>query len=142
MLFLKYYADVVCSNMLKDVRTAAGLGSPPGCEIINAIIKRKVNFKETEWPKFNCELKQIVAEQREETIRALSGQGRYRLCKLYDHFKVDPHKWVQMTPEQRRAHLKRFDSAPLRLMSGTTCRSSACQHMTSESTLSIEQLHG
>ena len=77
--FSKYYADVVCYNMLKDLRTTAGLGSPPAkfttnrSESINAVVKRKVNFKETEWPEFNKQLRQIVTEQREETIRALSG---------------------------------------------------------------------
>ena len=86
--------------MLNDLQTAAGLGNPPskfttnGSESINAVVKRKVNFKETEWPEFNNEMKQIVCGQREETIRALSGRGRYRLCKPYEHLKVDPLKWI------------------------------------------------
>ena len=144
--FLKYYADVVCYNMLKDLRTVAGLGSPPakfttnGSESINALVKRKVNFKETEWPEFNSEMKQIVGGQREETIRALSGRGRYRLCKPYDHLKVDPLKWVHMTPEQRKAHLKIFDSAALRIVSGTMHRSHVRQQTTCETTLSLEHI--
>ena len=62
----KNYVDIVCYNMLKDLRVSAGLGDPPSIfttnssESINAVVKRKVNFKETEWPQFNQELKQIV----------------------------------------------------------------------------------
>lgn len=65
--FSKYYADVVCHNVLKDLRTAAGLGNPPSIfttnssESINAAMKRKVDFKQTEWPEFNRELKEIIS---------------------------------------------------------------------------------
>ena len=116
----KNYADIVCYNMLKDLRVSAGLGDPPSIfttnssESINAVVKRKVNFKETEWPQFNQELKQIVNEMHEESIRALSGRGQYRLSKPYLHLQVDPNKWAKMTSEQRREHVKRFESAALR----------------------------
>ena len=119
--FKKYYANIVRFNMLKDLRIAVGLGNPPAIfttnssESINAVVKRKVNFKETEWPKFNQQLKQIVNEMHEEGIRALSGRGCYRLCKLYKHLQVDPSRWVQMTADQRRALVKRFDLAPLQV---------------------------
>ena len=105
--------------MLKDLRVSAGLGDPPSIfttnssESINAVVKRKVNFKETEWPQFNQELKQIVNEMHEESIRALSGRGQYRLSKPYLHLQVDPSKWAKMTSEQRREHVKRFESAAL-----------------------------
>ena len=42
--FCKHYSDVICYNTLKDLRTAAGLGSPPamfttnGSESINAVL--------------------------------------------------------------------------------------------------------
>lgn len=119
--FSKYYANTVRLNMLKDLRITVGLGNPPAIfttnssESINAMIKRKVNFKETEWPKFNQELKQIVNVMHEEGIRALSGRGCYRLCKPYKHLQVDPSRWAQMTADQRRALVKQFDSAPLQV---------------------------
>ena len=83
-------------------------------ESINAVVKRKVNFKETEWPQFNQELKQIVNEMHEESICALSGHGQYRLSKPYLHLQVDPSKWAKMTSEQRREHvsLLLFDLTP------------------------------
>ena len=74
--FSKFYADVVRHNMLKDVRIAVGLGNPPAIfttnsnESINAVLKRKMDFKQTEWPKFNHGMKQLVNGHREE--RSLS----------------------------------------------------------------------
>ena len=106
--------------MLKNLRVSARLGNPPsifttnGSESINALLKRKVSFTETEWPKFNQELKQIVNEMHEESIRSLSGRGQYKLCKAYQHLQVDPSKWVKMTTEQRKEHVKRFESAAVR----------------------------
>ena len=56
--FSKYYKDVLKFNMRRDVRESAGLGSPPvyfttnAAESINATLKRKVDYKESEWPEF------------------------------------------------------------------------------------------
>ena len=50
---------------------------------MNAMIKRKVDYKQSEWPKFNEEMKQLVGQQREEIIRALSGRGQYRLLPQF-----------------------------------------------------------
>ena len=118
--FNKYYANVVRHSMLKDMRISAGLGNPPSIfttnssESINAVVKRKVHFKETEWPQFNQELKKIVNEMHQECIRAISGRGEYKLCKSYQHLQVDPSKWSKMTPQQRQEHVRRFQSAALR----------------------------
>ena len=68
--------------MRRDVREAAGLGSPPSTfttsasESMNAELKRKVNYKESEWPLFNKHMEQVVESQRDEIIRALSGRGQ------------------------------------------------------------------
>ena len=104
--FKVHYASVMCNCMLKTLRKSVGLGSPPAIfttnasESINAVIKRKVNYKATEWPHFNDALKELVESQREEAIRALSGRGGYRLCKEYKYLQADPQKWAAMSPEQ------------------------------------------
>ena len=83
--FVQHQADVVRYHMQKDLRESTGLGSPPptfttnATESINAAIKRKVDFKESDWPKCNENMKDFVESQREEAIRALSGRGMYRL---------------------------------------------------------------
>ena len=124
--FKVHYASIVRSCMLKDLRTSVGLGSPPAIfttncsESINAVIKRKVDYKATEWPQFNNALKEIVEGQREEAIRSLSGRGRYRVCKGYKYMQVDPQKWATMSPEQRQDVIKQFDSAPVRPSRATT----------------------
>ena len=54
--FLCYQADIVKYNMRRDLRESAGLGSPPSnfttnsSESVNAAIKRKVNYKEHQYP--------------------------------------------------------------------------------------------
>lgn len=115
--------------MLKDVRTAAGLGYPPSkfttnaSESLNAVMKRKVDYSETQWSLFNDHMKELVLEQRDEVIRALSGRGKYQLCKPYEHLQVQPQEWVKMTSDQRKRHIKEFDAAAMRGSGSTQNRS-------------------
>ena len=117
--FNKHYASVIRHCMLKDIRTSVGLGFPPAiyttnaCESLNAVIKRKVNYKETEWPEFNNQMKQLIDRERDEAIRALSGRGQYRLCKEYTSLQVGPFEWTKMTTDQRKKLVKKFDSVSL-----------------------------
>lgn len=118
--FSRYKAKAVCFTMRKDLRIKAGLGSPPkmfttnASESINAVLKQKVNFKESEWPEFNDKVKMLVKQQREEVIRALSGRGQYRLSPNYSHFAVSVSEWTKMRPEQRRNIIAKFDNATLK----------------------------
>ena len=118
--FLRYKSTVVCYNMRKDIREGVGLGSPPSIyttnasESMNAMIKRKVDYKQSEWPKFNEEMKQLVGQQREEIIRPLSGRGQYRLLPQFSHFAVSPSQWAKMRPEQRREVVEQFDKATVK----------------------------
>ena len=127
--FLRYKSGVVCHSMRRDLREAVGLGSPPrifttnASESINAMMKRKVNYSESEWPQFNEAVKQLVKQQREEIIRALSGRGQYRLAQQFSHYSVSATKWAKMRPEQRREVITQFDKATMRskrLSSGTS----------------------
>ena len=117
--FVRYYADVVRYHMRKDLRESAGLGSPPSkfttnaSESLNAAIKRKVNFQESEWPEFNDQMRQYAESQREEVIRALSGRGQFRLCHNVSHYGVSTQVWVKMTTEQRREAVSTFEKARL-----------------------------
>ena len=57
--------------MRKDLRESAGLGSPPSIfttnasESLNAAIKKNVNFRESEWPEFNEQMKRYIESQQE-----------------------------------------------------------------------------
>jgi len=56
--FALHEAELFCSSMLACVRCLAGLGNPPkyyktnSNESLNNLLKRKVDFKRNEWPKF------------------------------------------------------------------------------------------
>ena len=118
--FVRYKANEVCHNMRKDLREEAGLGSPPqpfttnASESLNAMMKRKVDYKESEWPTFNEEVKQLARQQREEVIRSLSGRGQYRLLSQYSHFAVPTATWARMRPAQRSEVVNRFDKATIK----------------------------
>ena len=106
--------------MRKDLREAAGLSSPPTIfttnpsESINAVLKKKVDYKRHEWPKFNEHLKQLIEGQREEVIRSLSGRGQYWLCAQYVYPSTSILEWSKMRPDQRKKIIADFNSSPLR----------------------------
>ena len=99
---------------------ASGLGSPPTIfttnrsESVNAMLKKQVDYKQNEWPKFNEHLKQLKQEQRDEVIRSLSGRGQYRLCAQYRYLSTSILEWSKMIPKQRQKIIADIDSSSLR----------------------------
>ena len=118
--FRRCQANVVCNHMRKDIREAAGLGSPAAIfttnssEAINSVLKRGVNYKKTQWPEFVQQMKDLVEAQRNEIVRSLSGRGQYRLAEDYRNLGVSMEEWSKMRPDQRKAIVQRFDSAQLK----------------------------
>lgn len=118
--FCSRMVDVVRYSMRKDLRESVGLGSPPAIfttnasESINSVLKRKVDYKESEWPHFNDQVKELVKQQHKEVIQALSGRGQYRLLQQFSHLSVSAEKWARMRPEQRREIIGRFDKASMK----------------------------
>ena len=118
--FHRYKANVVCYNMSRNIRESVGLGSPPdifttnASESINALMKRKVDYKESEWPQFNAEIMEIVKQQQDEIIRALSGRGQFRLLPQFSQYSVSATAWTKMRPEQRREVITKFNKATMK----------------------------
>lgn len=99
--FLSTQAEVMCTTMIASVRTRAGLGSPLGRFTTNSNeslnnLKRKVNFKCSEWPQFNMTLQVVVKEQHAEFEKAIFGLGEYELLDECKYLEVSHHKWIQM----------------------------------------------
>lgn len=122
--FVHTYSSIFEHTMLRNIRTDVGLGFPPdifttnSSESLNAVIKKRLNYKESEWPEFNEAMKQLVLAQRDEVIRALSGRGQYQLDREYAHLIVSPQQWIRMKPEQRKELIKQFDSMKIKCHSG------------------------
>lgn len=139
--FSKYQSDVIKHHMRKDLREAAGLGSPPsifttnGSESINAAIKRKVDHKESDWPQFNEHIKNLVNSQHEEVIRALSQRGKYSLKPEYAHYSVTTQEWMKMRPDQRQQIVTDFQKATIKLP--RTCFKKVTSAYVEESTVPI-----
>jgi len=74
--------------MLKPVRREAGLGNPPlrfttnASKSVNAMLKRKVDYKKNELHVFINHLKQVVDEQEKEVERAVISRGKYKFHPL------------------------------------------------------------
>ena len=117
--FLEKKLSTVESSMLRSVREASGLGSPPDAfytndvESANRIIKRKTNYKVCEWPEFCRLAKELVEEQENEIEKAVIGIGDYRFDEEYVHLEVSLSKWSSMSHAQRKRHLEKIKTLTL-----------------------------
>lgn len=116
---VQYKVDAIVSGMLRPVREDAGLGIPPSrfttnaSESVNAILKRKVEYKKNELPTFMNHLKQVVDEQEREVERAVIGRGKYQFVDEYKFFEIKESVWFKMTREQRQKHLQKVATVQL-----------------------------
>ena len=118
--FQECKCDLIKKCMLKPIRIEAGLGDPPllfttnASESINALLKRKVDYKKNELPEFLEKLKQAIDDQERELERAIIGRGKYRFATKFQHLTQPEEKWfLEMSVEQKLSHLRRVTSAPL-----------------------------
>ena len=79
LLTNKSYA--VRDNMLRSIQEERGLGCLPepfttnAGEIINAMLRRKVDYKQSELLTFIDKVKELIKEQQKEVDRAVIGRG-------------------------------------------------------------------
>ena len=122
--FLANKSHVIRDNMLRPIREECGLGCPPepfttnASESINAMLKRKVNYKRSKFPTFVDKVKELIKEQQKEVERAVIGRGKYKLEYQYQSLGVPESKWFVMTSQQRNTHLSKLQSAALVTTSG------------------------
>lgn len=144
-LFCQYLQADVCHHMRKDIREAAGLGSPPSIfttnssEAINSVLKKQVSFKKTQWPEFVRQMKELVNEQQNEIIRSLSGRGSYRLYESVKHLGVSVEQWSKMRPDQRQKIVQRFKSATIEGSSAGSSRALSTSSLANECTIISDQ---
>ena len=113
--FRKYKADLIKEKMLKPVRVKAKLGEQPtlfttnASESMNAVLKRKVDYKKNELLEFLEQLKKVIDEQQHELERAIINKGKYRLCCEYKKLEISEDRWfMTMSKAQREEHLKKI----------------------------------
>ena len=115
--FKRYHADVVKSTMLRPVRELAGLGNPPmeyctnDSESINSAVKQFVNFKKSDWPVFNENMKKFVETQQNEVQKTIVGIGQYILRDDYQYLKVASNTWFSLSECQRKDYIDKFQHA-------------------------------
>ena len=118
--FNRYKSPVLKSGMLKSVRKRCGLGSPPvafttnASESVNAMLKRKVDYRRNELPQFLHHLKALIDEQEQEIQKAVVDRAKYALLPKYKKFKKSEDEWfLKMNESERVHHLQRFASFKL-----------------------------
>ena len=116
--FQQYKAHLLKKKMLKPVRTKAGLGvqllqfTTNASESMNAVLKRKVDYKKNELPEFLEELRKVIDEQQHELERAIINKGKYQLCVKYRKMEIEEKHWfLKMSPTQGGVCKESFVSA-------------------------------
>jgi hypothetical protein len=72
------------------------------------VIKRKTDYKTTEWPDFCRLARELVDEQESEIEKAVISVGEYTFSDGYEHLAIPISKWSSMSQLQRRKHLQRI----------------------------------
>ena len=113
--FQRYKSDIIKDSMLRPVREKAGLGAPPiafttnASESINAMLKRKVDYKRNELPVFLEKVKELIHEQDEEIEKAVVSRGKYVVNPEFKKFVKSESEWfTKMKEGERVRHLQRF----------------------------------
>ena len=106
--------DTLRLCMLKSARVQGGLGDPPNqcvtqrIESVHNVVKDSIGRQGVDQVRVHELIFENVFKQQEmEYIRAIRGQGSYRLCAPHDKLAVDPVQWYGMTPDQREKLIKR-----------------------------------
>ena len=113
--FQRYKSDVIKGSMLRPVREKAGLGIPPtafttnASESINAMLKRKVDYKRNDLPVFLEKVKELIQEQDEEIEKAVISRGKYAVHPEFKKLVKTESEWfTKMKESERVRHLQRF----------------------------------
>ena len=99
-------------SMLANVRTAAGLGSPPAkfythsSESNNHVIKHKERYREVSLPQFVQDMKELRKDYDDDFVKAITGRGEYSM--KYSHLELSTDQWFSMTLKQREAYVRKL----------------------------------
>ena len=99
------------ASMLKPVRTATGLGSPPNIwknnrtEITHSVMKKELRNESLDIDTFLERVKDRVFDQQVEgMIAAIYGVGEYQLSNEYQHLAVTPMQLSEMSAISHNAN--------------------------------------
>lgn len=125
-LRLRPLKETLLLCMGKQVRIDAGLGNPPNkfnnqrAESMNSVLKESLgNIFVDQASVHDLVHANIVLPQEREMIKALYGQGEYRLAKQFKHLEVSPQVWRSMSEHQRELKIKKLFLVP---QSKSQCR--------------------
>ena len=114
--------------MLKPVRKATGLGSPPNIwknnrtESIHSVMKKELRNESLDIDTFLERVKDRVFDQQvEEMITAIYGMGKYHHSNEYQHLAVTPMHLSQMSAIQRKSLTKKMFQAKLVVREKVNC---------------------
>lgn len=114
--FQKEEADTFKASMIESVCIAAqveGDFTMNPSESLNEEMKSRVDREKSTMTGFNKKFENLRAAQESEAEKAIYGCGEYELAENYKHLQVEPNKWKQMSPQNRKKHITKFWSAQI-----------------------------
>ena len=101
--FFKWFASEKASevkdSMIRPVREAARLGSPPSpfytniCESLNNVLHQKVHFKASEWHKFNEAMRELVHQSYQIIELSVIDHGLFTFRPQYKNLVISQDRW-------------------------------------------------
>ena len=112
--------------MLRPIRVECGLGCPldifttNASESVNAILKRKLDYKQSQLPEYISKVKEVIAEQQREVEWAIISRGKYQFQEQYRYLEISEMKWFSMNSEQWKKHLHQLQHVEVSESFGTS----------------------
>ena len=122
--FVTYVADDMKEGMAPEIRRIIGLKDDfyydNALECQNFRYKQKieeakkekepgVKTSECSWVEAIEIYKTMLQEARNNIQRAVTGKGPFQLAQEFSHLECSEQQWMEMTPEERKKHLAKFD---------------------------------
>lgn len=111
--FVKYQVQRIKENMLKPVRSSAGLGRPipkpfytNAVESMNRLLSDETDHKPQSMPAFCDKAKSIVVRQQRDVERAIVGLGPYMLHPKIKDLQMDDETWVSLSESERSSYVE------------------------------------
>ena len=92
--FAREKASEVKESMIRPVREAARLGSPPSpfytniCESLNSVLHEKVHYKASEWHKFNDAMRELVHQSYRIVELSVIDHGLFTFRPQYKNLVI------------------------------------------------------
>lgn len=109
--FKKEEAETFKTSMIESVRSAAQVETDftmNPSESLNEEMKSWVDREKSTMTVFNEKFENLRVAQESEAEKAIYRCGEYELAENFRNLQVEPHKWKQLSPQNRQKHIAKL----------------------------------